>query len=249
VETGDGDPSSSRAAPGLAEHAAGTGGKPAPQPFAPGAGIARALAGAAAARIPCPHRRRRREFRFATPEKLKLETSMIRENPMRSLRTGSCYADADAARRALALVRPTVAALLEEPDAGGSGSCCVVIVDPAVTPHNGATFHDAVLVEDDFDTASNWGLDYSALAHAKARTAWLHGEDGLTLLTSRPCLLREGDSLQRGAICLDGIVVAVSGFAPAYDEALAIAIAAGLRAVAMTRLETARARQALVAGA
>jgi hypothetical protein len=178
-----------------------------------------------------------------------LETSMIRENPMRRPRAGSCYADAEAARAAIDLVRPMVAAMLEDREICGAGSCCALVVDPAVTPQAGATFHDAVLVEEDFDTARRWEADHSAFAHAKARTAWLHGRDGLALLTRSPCLLREGDSLLRGAVCLDGIVVAVSGFTPPYDEAIALAIAASLRAVAMSRLEAARARQAQVAGA
>jgi hypothetical protein len=174
---------------------------------------------------------------------------MIRENPMRPVRAGSCYADAEAARRAIDLVRPMVAAALEDAEICASGSCCAVVVDPAVTPQGGATFHDAVLVEEDFDTSPRWDADHSAFAHAKARTAWLHGQDGLGLLARSPCLLREGDSLLRGAVSLDGIVVAVSGFTPPYDEAIALAIAAGLRAAAMTRLEAARERHAQVVGA
>jgi hypothetical protein len=173
---------------------------------------------------------------------------MIRENPTHHALAGSYFADVAAARQAIALVRPMIATALADPTICGAGSCCAIVMDPAMTPQACATFHDAVLIEDDFDTRSHWDADYATFARAKARTAWLHEEDGLDLVTRRPQCLREGDSLLRGAVRLDGIVVAVSGCSPWYDEAIACAIAASLRAIAIARFEAARSRGALAAG-
>lgn len=174
---------------------------------------------------------------------------MMTVYPTHVARGGSCYADADAAREALDLVRPMVEAMLRDARICGAGSCCVVVLDPALTPTSGTSFHDAVLVEDDFGTRERWDADYASFARAKARTAWTHGEGGAVLQSVRPHLLREGESLLRGAVRLDGIVVAASGCFPWYDEALATAVAAALRAVAMARSALAIEGGAVVAGA
>jgi hypothetical protein len=173
----------------------------------------------------------------------------IHDQPTPEACGASCYADAAAARAALALARPMIAAALADPQICGAGSCCAVVLDPAQDARSGARFDDAVLAEEDFGTRARWDADYAAFARAKARTAWAHGEGGLPLLALRAHRLREGDSLLRGAVDLDGIVVAFSGCFPPYDEAFATAIAANLRAIAAARLEAARARDALVAGA
>jgi hypothetical protein len=161
----------------------------------------------------------------------------------------SCYADVGAARAALALARPMISAALRDPQICGAGSCCAVVLDPGLPAASGAAFEDAVLAEDDFGTRAGWDADYAAFARAKARAAWQHGEGGLPLLALHAHRLREGDSLLRGAVDLDGIVVAFSGCFPSYDEAFATAIAANLRAIAAARFDAARARNALVAGA
>jgi hypothetical protein len=69
--------------------------------------------------------------------------------------------------------------------------------------------------------------------------------DAHLVQASRAHALAEGDSLLWGAVCLDGIVVGVSGAFPWYDEAFAITVAGNLRAVAKARAETARAAGAL----
>jgi hypothetical protein len=68
-------------------------------------------------------------------------------------------------------------------------------------------------------------------ARAKARQAWLHGMDTHRLQALQPHRLRVGDVAVWGAVCLDGIVVGVSGAHPWYDEAFATMIAASLRAL------------------
>jgi uncharacterized iron-regulated membrane protein len=62
--------------------------------------------------------------------------------------------------------------------------------------------------------------------------------------STRAHALREGDSLLWGSVCLDGIVVGVSGAEAWWDEAFATAVAANLRAIAKARhAEALRAKQ------
>jgi hypothetical protein len=177
------------------------------------------------------------------------DLSSTRANPAHAARGGSCFADLDAARSAIELVRQMVAVALDDPELSPYGTCCAVVLDPALTPQSGASYRDALLLEEDFGTRERWQADHAAYAHAAARTAWMHGANGTDLFKVKPHLLREGDSLLRGATCLDGIVVAVSGFAACYDEAVGLAIAAWMRAIAMARLELALGRAVLIAGA
>ena len=74
-----------------------------------------------------------------------------------------------------------------------------------------------------------------AFARAKARVSWRTGRDSHDVLTPAPHRLEPGDTLLWGSVCVDGIVVAVSGMQPWYDEALAGMVACGLRAIAKAR--------------
>jgi hypothetical protein len=154
---------------------------------------------------------------------------------------GSRYADADAARQALRLALPMIEPLMSDETVCGSGFLYIVVMDPALGPAD-ARFEDAVLLEHAVGDRSRWDADYAAFAHAKARVSWRSGLDGHRVQTAQAHSLREGDSLLWGSVCLDGIVVAVSGAHPWYDEAFATCIAANLRAVAKAR--HAKARQA-----
>jgi hypothetical protein len=159
---------------------------------------------------------------------------------------GSCYADAEAARDALRMAMPMIEAAMPNRRICGSGFLYIVIMDPALGPSE-ARFEDAILLEHSFGDRSAWDADYAAFARAKARLSWQHGMDGHRVQATRGHALREGDSLLWGGICLDGIVVGVSGAFPWYDEAFGAAIAANLRAIAKDRAEAARASNALVA--
>lgn len=161
---------------------------------------------------------------------------------------GSHFADAEAARRAIDLARPMIEAALRDREISGAGFLCAVVMDPALPPDAGASFEDAVLLEEDFGGRARWDADYAAFARAKARAAWQHRESGHALQALHPHLLRRGETLLWGAVTLDGIAVGVSGAFPWYDEAFATAIAANLRAIAKGRAEAARARDELVAG-
>jgi len=121
----------------------------------------------------------------------------------------------------------------------GSGFLYIVVMDPALTPAD-ACFEDAVLLEHAVGDCTRWDADYAAFARAKARVSWRSGQDSHRVQTSQPHGLREGDSLLWGSVWLDGIVVAVSGAHPWYDEAFAMCIAANLRAIAKGRHARAR---------
>lgn len=143
----------------------------------------------------------------------------------------SVFADARAAKRALAMALPMIEAQMDDKEVVGSGFLHVVVMDPASRPGEGP-FEEAVLLEHSIGDRSRWDADYAAFARAKAKASWEHRAGGHALQALQPHVLREGDTMLWGAACLDGIVVGVSGAHPYYDEAFATTIAACLRAVA-----------------
>ena len=172
---------------------------------------------------------------------------MSASSPLSTL-TGSRYADARAARQAIEMALPMLERAVQDRAVVGSGFLCIVVLDPALRPGM-ASFEQAVLVEHCIGDRSRWDADYAGFARAKARLSWLHGLDSQAVQAMRPHALTEGDSLLWGSVCLDGIVVGVSGAFPWFDEAFAMAVAANLRAVAKQRQAAALAGKALVVGA
>jgi hypothetical protein len=160
---------------------------------------------------------------------------------------GSCFADVGAARLAIELTLPMAEAVARDRSRCGGGFLCIVVLDPALSPAR-ARFDDAVLVEHAVGDRSRWDADYAAFARAKARLVWQRGHDGLHLQTAAPHRLCAGDSLLRGGVHLDGLVVGVSGAFPWWDEAIGTAVAANLRAIAQQRHAEAIARGMLTAG-
>lgn len=144
---------------------------------------------------------------------------------------GSHYLTPAAVRRGVALAAPMLESALADPGVVGSGVLYLVIMDPGCPPDE-YNFEEAVLYERAFGDRGSWDADYAALARAKAKLSWRTGLDGSVLQDSRPHLLRDGDTVLRGGICLDGIVVAVSGAFAAFDEAFAGSVAMCLRALA-----------------
>lgn len=144
---------------------------------------------------------------------------------------GSHFASADQARRAVDMALPMIEAAMRDPAVCGSGFLVIVVMDPALPPGE-ADFDQAVLIEHAIGDRSRWDADYAGFARAKARLAWQQGRDTAALQSTRPQALRPGDSLLWGSVCLDGIVVGVSGAHPWWDEAFATAVAGNLRALA-----------------
>lgn len=140
----------------------------------------------------------------------------------------------ETAQQAVGSVRPLFERAVGTQDFGDSGCAHVVVMDPGARV-GAIAFEQAILYEESFNR-ERWDADYAMYARAKARVSWRTGRDSDGLSTSAPQLLETGDALLGGAICADGIVVAVSGMYAWYDEALATCVAAFLRAVLKGRL-------------
>lgn len=150
-----------------------------------------------------------------------------------------------AAPLALARALPMVETQLRDAQVSGMGFLHLVLMDPGLPP-GAAAFEEAILLEHSIGERARWDSDDAAFARAKARLSWQHGMDGQLLLTRLAHRLAPGDSLLRGGVCLDGIVVGVSGAEPWYDEAFGLVLAACLRAE-VQRLAAEAARQGLLA--
>ncbi|MGE5490934.1 MAG: hypothetical protein ACM31P_06620 [Actinomycetota bacterium] len=144
---------------------------------------------------------------------------------------GSHYVNRETARRAVHLAMPMIEAGLADRRLVGSGFLYLVIMDPGLTPDR-CGFEEAILHEQAFGDRSQWDADYAAFARGKAKLSWTTGMDSRRLQTLSPHLLRTGDSLLWGSVCLDGIVVAASGAFPQFDEVYAGTVAYWLRALA-----------------
>ena len=142
----------------------------------------------------------------------------------------------ETAMQAVTFVRPLFERAVATKDLGDSGCAHVVVMDPHARSGTVA-FEQAMLYEESFNRG-RWDADYAMYARAKARVSWRTGRNSDGLNLSAPQLLQTGDTLLGGAVCVDGIVVAVSGMYGWYDEALACSVAAFLRAVVKGRLAT-----------
>lgn len=144
---------------------------------------------------------------------------------------GSHFANQAAASRAIDIVMPAIAAAMADTRFGESGCLHIVVMDPARRPGS-CRFEEEILCERSLGRPESWDADYAGMARAKARLGWAHGSGTHDIQACRPHLLQHGDTLLWGGACLDGIVVAMSGFHPWYDEGFSCAIAACLRALA-----------------
>lgn len=151
-----------------------------------------------------------------------------------TLSEGSFFADQRAAREAVHLVLPMIEHGMADRSVGESGFLYIVIMDPALGPQD-CDFQHAVLYEHAVGDRSAWDADYAKFAQDKARICWRTGKDGHWVRHVAPHLLRPQDTGIWGGVCIDGIVVGVSGADPWYDEAFAACIAHTLKAVSKRR--------------
>ena len=82
----------------------------------------------------------------------------------------------------------------------------------------------------------------SRSGRSTSRLSWRTGLSTHEILALKPHLLRAKDSQVWGSVCLDGIVVAVSGANPWFDEAFAAAVASLFKAVVQGRRDRILAR-------
>lgn len=147
---------------------------------------------------------------------------------------GSALADSAAAALAVDLVMPMIHAGMADCRFGASGFLHLVIMDPGRLPIH-CRFEEAILHEHSYGDTSAWDADYALYAREKARVCWEHQRNGHEIRSCSPQLLRGHETGVWGGVWFDGIVVGVSGADPWFDEAVATAVAAMLRAVAKQR--------------
>ncbi|HJV86031.1 MAG TPA: hypothetical protein VJ698_11205 [Noviherbaspirillum sp.] len=154
---------------------------------------------------------------------------------------GSYFIDRHAAEKAVGLSLPMIESAMTLKEVGESGFLYIVVMDPLRTP-SCSSFEEAILYEHAIGDRSKWDADYAAFARAKARVAWRAGMDSHLVQELRPYLLVENDTVLWGSVVVDGIVVAVSGANPWYDEAFAGTVAMCLRALAKAAIAGERKR-------
>lgn len=149
-------------------------------------------------------------------------------------REGSWFADVAAARKAVDMVLPLIDAAMKDSAVGESGFLHIVIMDPALA-WGAAPFEQSILLEHSVGDRQRWDADYARFARDKARVCWRTGRDGHSVRVVSPHLLKGRDCGVWGGVCVDGIVVGVSGANPWYDEAFAGCVAHCLKAVSKSK--------------
>lgn len=150
----------------------------------------------------------------------------------------AAFWDRDAAAQAVQLARPMLERSLANVSVGESGFLHVVIMNPLATPAD-SDFSHAILYEESIGNPEEWDADYGAYARGKARLSWRTGLSSHEVLALKPHLLQAKDALVWGSVCQEGIVVAVSGANPWFDEAFARSIAALFKAIVQGRCDAA----------
>jgi hypothetical protein len=148
----------------------------------------------------------------------------------------AAFWDREAAVQAVQLARPMLENSLSIKSVGESGFLHIVIMNPLATPGD-CDFANAILYEESIGNPEEWDADYGAYARGKARLTWRTGLSTHEILALKPHLLHAKDAPVWGSVCQDGIVVAVSGANPWFDEAFARAIAGLFKAVVQGRCD------------
>lgn len=144
------------------------------------------------------------------------------------------FADAQAARAAIALATPAIRKALQRPGVSFKKTLHLVVLDPAARPGL-SRFEDALMVEASIGDRRQWDADYAAFARDKALLSWRHGMDSRHAVQQEPHGLLHHETVLWGGVWLDGLVVAASGAAPDWDEAFSLSVAGYLRALTAER--------------
>ena len=72
------------------------------------------------------------------------------------------------------------------------------------------------------------GKSYQDFAQAKARISWRTGLSSREVVMCKPHLLVKGDTILWGSVVFNGVIVAVSGVQPHFDEMFATMTAAAM---------------------
>lgn len=145
------------------------------------------------------------------------------------------HCDRQTAEQAVRLARPLLEAALADPTMGQSGVLAIVVMDPT-RPAGQWEFEEAILYEQALGRErGRWDADYFRFARAKARVSWRTQRDTAAVCALAPHLLGPEDTALWGSVAVDGIVVAISGLEPAFDEAFSGVIAMCLRGLVKAR--------------
>ena len=144
------------------------------------------------------------------------------------------FADRSAAAEAVAMVMPMIEAAMRRPEVGDSGFLYIVIMNPVAQP-GADRFEDAILYEQAVGDREKWDADYAQYARGKARMSWRTGLDSHQVQEIAPHRVVQDDTTVWGSVCVDGIVVGVSGAQPWFDEAFAGAVAHAFKAITKAR--------------
>jgi hypothetical protein len=156
--------------------------------------------------------------------------------------SGSYFIDRQTAEKAVGYSLPLIEEAMKQKEVGESGFLFIVVMDPLLGPAT-SHFDDAILYEYAVGDQSKWDADYGEFARAKARISWRTGMDSHQVQELRPHLLAAGDTVLWGSVIVDGIVVAVSGANPWFDEAFAGTVAMWLRALGKAGIAHERSKQ------
>jgi hypothetical protein len=154
--------------------------------------------------------------------------------------------DEEAARAAVALALPTIRLAMADPAKGDSGCLHVVVMHPQRAPER-CRFQEAILHEHSVNR-EQWDADYALYARAKALVSWRNQCDSHAVQALEPWRIEPGQTLLWGSVCQHGVVVAVSGMQPWFDEALAGVVASCLRGIAKARAAAAAGEGAFLSG-
>lgn len=126
-------------------------------------------------------------------------------------------ADRHAVERAVALLRGTIEAVIDDPAVSHDRSLVVVVMDPNAPP--GSPFEESILAQASFGRAAAVEVDYARHALDKARASFRERRDTATLRENGGALL-SADLPPVGGIHRRGWTLGVSGAVPAFDEAI-----------------------------
>lgn len=142
--------------------------------------------------------------------------------------------DVGAAAQAVTLVMPMIERALPDETVGGGDGLHIVVLDPQADPRRDP-FERAVLYELSVGDVAGSDGRYADEARSRAQLSYQTGLSGRDAATLAPYLLPEGRVDAWGSVVVDGLVVAVCGANPWYDDAFAGAIAHAFQAVRITR--------------
>lgn len=106
----------------------------------------------------------------------------------------------------------------------------VVVLNPRLPFKDGCSL--PIMFEHSVGDPKEWEHEYDAIARSKARVTWRTGLPSREVVLMKPHLLLPDDTRYWGSAIVDGIITAVSGVEPYFDEAFSRMTSSVLSAIA-----------------